>query len=67
MNSKEDLKKIYERRLNRTRNMICSMEKKHGKNPSEKFTYYGGWNLGYYKGLFCAYEEILDDIDFYLR
>lgn len=52
----------YNRRLNRIKKIVSNMQKEHGNKPYEKFTYYGGWSMGYYKGLLYAYEEILDDI-----
>lgn len=56
------LQNKYNRRLNRIQEIVSNMEKEHGKKPNEKCTYYGGWSMGYYKGLLYAYEEILDDI-----
>ncbi len=65
MSNKEKLKNKYERRIEKITNIIFNLEKKHGKHPLKKFTYYGGWDIGYYKGLLYAYEEILDDMNSY--
>ncbi len=67
MDNREKIKNTYTRKVKRITNIVCKMEKKHGKKPHEKFTYYGGWDMGYYKGLLYAYEQILYDINLYLK
>lgn len=64
MNQNEYEKKI-KRKISRMQEIISIMEKKHGKYPSRDFNYYGGWSMGYYKGVLYVYEQILDEIQDY--
>lgn len=64
MNENEYVRKI-KRKISRIQENISTMEKEHGKHPNERFNYYGGWSMGYYKGELYVYEQILDDIQDY--
>lgn len=39
------------------------LKEHHGDNPSKDFNYYGGYDLGYWKGRLSALEDILDEIE----
>jgi hypothetical protein len=49
------------RRLNRLKEQRDELESKH-KGNELKFTYWGGFDLGYLKGKISAIENILDDM-----
>lgn len=48
----------------RIRNMITEIEKRHGENQFERFTYWGGFDLGYLKGQISVIEEIMTEEEF---
>lgn len=50
-----------ERRLARLKEQKAMLESKHLGNEL-KFTYWGGYELGYVKGKIAEIEEILDDL-----
>jgi hypothetical protein len=59
----EDLKKFLERRTIHAEKRINLIHERHGKNPSETHTYWGGQTLGYWQGKLSAYELVLDELD----
>lgn len=59
----EKIKKIIERRLHHSSENANELENKHGSNPTEKYNYYGGWSLGYWKGRVSLLEELLDELE----
>ena len=48
----------------RIKKKILEMERRHGKNPMEKFTYWGGFDLGYLKGQLSILEDIMTEDEF---
>lgn len=48
----------------RIRNMITEIEKRHGENQAERFTYWGGFDLGYLKGQLSVIEEMMSEEEF---
>ena len=50
------------RKIGRMQERVDMMKKEHGKNPTEKFNYYGGWELGYFEGLISALTDELIDL-----
>lgn len=48
----------------RLKNKILVMQKRHGKNPMEKFTYWGGFDLGYLKGQLSILEDVMTEDEF---
>lgn len=49
------------RRLNRLKEQRDVLQKNHGGNEL-KYTYWGGFSLGYLKGKIFEIEEILDEL-----
>lgn len=49
----------FVRRLNRLTEQKDALEKEH-KGNEQKFTYHGGFRLGYIKGKIAEIENILD-------
>lgn len=58
----EKLIEEYKRKLKRTQDRIKEKEAKH-KGNEEKYTYHGGFDMGYLKGM----ETILDDFIYYIE
>lgn len=50
------------RKIVHARKRAMQLKEMHGENPTEKYNYYGGHNLGYWEGKQSAYELILDEI-----
>lgn len=48
----------------RIKGKILEMERRHGKNPTEKFTYWGGFDLGYLKGQLSILEDVMSEDEF---
>lgn len=55
-----DVKKLT-RRLNRLKEQRDKLQWEHGGNEL-KYTYWGGYDLGYLKGKICEIEDILDEL-----
>lgn len=55
-----DIEKL-KRRLNRLKEQRDKLQEEHGGNEL-KYTYWGGYNLGYLKGKICEIENILDEL-----
>ena len=55
-----DIEKL-KRRLNRLKEQLDKLQKEHGGNEL-KYTYWGGYDLGYLKGKICEIEDILDEL-----
>lgn len=56
-------KKRYERRIKKIEERIAALKLKHGPLPTEKYTYHGGWELGYFEGELKMLEEALEFIE----
>lgn len=56
-----DIDKL-KRRLNRLKEQRDKLQKEHDGNQL-KYTYWGGYNLGYLKGQICRIESILDELN----
>lgn len=56
-----DIEKL-KRRLTRLRKQKDEMESRH-KGNEEKYTYHGGFDLGYLKGKITEIEDIIDDLE----
>lgn len=52
----------YVRQLKRLKERLKVLENKHVGNE-DKYTYHGGFTLGYLKGQISILEEIVADID----
>ena len=50
------------RKLARLIEQKDEMESKHQGNE-QKFTYWGGWNLGYVRGQISILEDVIDDLE----
>jgi len=50
------------RRLNRLKEQRDKLQGEHSGNEL-KYTYWGGYDLGYLKGKICEIEDILDELD----
>jgi hypothetical protein len=55
-----DVEKL-KRRLNRLKEQLDKLQKEHGGNEL-KYTYWGGYDLGYLKGKICEIEDILNEL-----
>ncbi len=52
------------RKALRIKGQILEMLKRHGKNPTENFTYWGGFDLGYLKGQISILEDVMSEDEF---
>ena len=52
----------YKKKLRRTRRKIDVLKAEHGDTPSLTHTYWGGWDIGYQKGISSTLEDIIDDL-----
>lgn len=59
----EELKRYLESRKKHAADWVRRIEEKQGPNPGLTHTYYGGWDLGYWKGKLSAAENSLDVIE----
>ena len=48
----------------RTKSKILQTETRHGKNPHNNFTYWGGFDLGYLKGQLSILEDVMSEDEF---
>lgn len=55
-----DVEKL-KRRLNRLKELRDKLLMEHGGNE-HKYTYWGGYDLGYLNGKICEIEDILDEL-----
>lgn len=54
----------YKNKLNHAQRRLDSLkEKLEGKNPSEVFSYHGGWSVGYWESKIAVLEDIIDDLE----
>lgn len=58
----EETLKRLERRIQHAEQRIKQIEEMHGSNPTDKYNYYGGKELGYWRGLRAGYENAMDSI-----
>lgn len=52
---------ILKRRLDRLKNKLVELEKKHLGNELN-YTYWGGYDMGYLKGKISEIENIIDEL-----
>lgn len=52
-------KEQLERKIKRVSEKIKYLKDKHGPNPSQNYTYHGGWDLGYFEGQLSVLEDLL--------
>ena len=62
-----NLREFYKRRLKRLNEQLTILKERHGHNPNDNFTYWGGGELGYYEAKQSVYEDIIDDINSILK
>lgn len=60
--------KLYlERRITFFRNTVASIKEKQGSDPSSRYNYHGGWELGYFEGLLAhaenSYDKLMEELD----
>jgi hypothetical protein len=58
-----ELKEFLLRRISHAEKRVNELKAKHGSNPNETHTYYGGWDLGYWQGMLAAYHNVLDELE----
>jgi len=56
--------KELQHKIERTKKQIEAIIEKHGPNPGNKYSYYGGYDLGYLEGKLAVYEDWLDELDY---
>lgn len=54
----------YVRKALRIQSKILETKRRHGKNPIENFTYWGGFDLGYLKGQISILEDVMSEYEF---
>lgn len=58
------LKEYLAGRISHAEKRYTSIKESHGNNPNEKYTYYGGQELGYWQGMLNAYQNALDESEY---
>lgn len=58
----DEIKEFLVKRISHAEKRFNQIQQEHGDNPSETHTYWGGKNLGLWRGTLSAYEVVLDEI-----
>jgi len=59
----KETKDYLKRRIKYAKKRLEEIKERHGNDPNNKFNYYGGEDIGYWKGLLAGYENVLDKIN----
>lgn len=62
-----NLREFYKRRLKRVSEQVEAIKERHGPNPNDNFTYWGGREIGLFEAKQSVYEDIIDDINSILK